>query len=135
MDCPFCKIASKEIPAEIIYEDDENIAFLDIHPMTPGHAVVIPKIHADNIIELSESATSSLFIAVKKVASLLKERLESLGFTIGINHGSLSGQTVDHIHVHVAPRYTGDGGKSIHSVAHLSSNEPLSKIREKIIGG
>jgi histidine triad (HIT) family protein len=102
--------------------------------MTPGHAVVIPKIHANNIIELSESATSSLFIAVKKVASLLKERLESLGFTIGINHGSLSGQTVDHIHVHITPRYTGDGGKSIHSVAHLSSNEPLSKIREKIIG-
>ena len=134
MDCLFCKIASKEIPAEIIYEDDNAIAFLDINPLTPGHTIVIPKTHAENIIDLGENETSSLFLAVKKVTSLLQEKLSPKGFTIGINHGEISGQTVPHLHIHIIPRYEGDNGGSIHSVVKLTVSETISETKKKITG-
>jgi len=132
MDCLFCKIARKEIKAEIIYEDEHAVGFLDIHPMTPGHTVVIPKVHAENIIGLPEAETASLFIAVKKITSLLEEKIGPRGFTIGINHGFMNG--VEHMHVHVVPRYEGDGGGSIHSIVKYSSGESLDSIRDKIAG-
>lgn len=132
MDCIFCKIAAKEISAEVIYEDEHVVSFLDIHPLTPGHAVVIPKVHAENIIDLPESEVAPLFEAVKKVTTLLEGKLNPRGFTIGINHGTDQG--VDHIHIHVIPRYRGDGGGSIHSVVKYSSGESLESIRGKIAG-
>jgi histidine triad (HIT) family protein len=132
MDCIFCKIAAKEIGSEMIYEDEHVVAFLDIHPMTPGHTVVIPKVHAENIIGLPESEVAPLFEAVKKITALLQGKLNPRGFTIGINHGTDQG--VDHIHVHVVPRYVGDGGGSIHSIVKYSLGEPLSAIRDRIVG-
>lgn len=131
-DCLFCKIAAKEIPAEVIYEDEHVVAFLDIYPMTPGHTVIIPKKHAENIIGLSEEEVGPLFSAVKKMTALLSEKLKPEGFTIGINHGRTAG--MDHLHVHVVPRYEGDGGGSIHSVVRYPSEESLADMKKKILG-
>jgi len=133
MDCLFCKIASKEIASEVIYEDDHVLAFLDVHPLTAGHTLIVPKKHAENMIDLAPEEVGPLFMAVKKVTTLLEEKLTPKGFTIGINHGKISGQVIDHLHIHVIPRYEGDGGGSIHSVVRYPSNEPLSSVREKII--
>ena len=143
MDCTFCKIVKKEIPAEIVYEDDATIAFLDIHPRAPGHVMVIPKAHAANLLELAAPLVGPLFVAVKKVtaaiaASFCPEGFAPLeaepltGFTIGINHGRISGQAVDHLHVHIMPRFAEDGGGSVHSVVDNPPTEKLAAIAEKI---
>ncbi len=133
-DCLFCRIAAKELSAAVFYEDEATVAFLDIHPRSPGHAMIIPKKHYENIIDLPEAEVGPLFVAVKKVTELLQKTLQPRGFTIGINHGKVSGQEIDHLHVHVIPRYDRDGGGSIHSVVNNPPQESLEEIRSKILG-
>ncbi len=131
-DCFFCKIINKEAPAEIVYEDDNAVAFLDIHPKAPGHTMVIPKIHAEDILGLPEEKIGGLFRAVKRVTELLEKALEPDGFTIGINHGKVSGQTIEHLHVHIMPRWHNDGGGSVHDVVNNPLKESLKEIKDKI---
>jgi histidine triad (HIT) family protein len=133
MDCLFCKIAAKEIPTSIVYEDDATLGILDVHPRSPGHTMVIPKAHAENILDLPPEAVGPVFTAVKKVTSLLQKSLQPDGFTIGVNHGRVSGQTVDHLHIHIMPRWNDDGGGSIHSVVNNPPQESLEEIRTKIL--
>lgn len=116
MDCIFCKIINKEIPNYTVFEDENVLAFLDIFPHAVGHTVVIPKVHAHDLTELSDELIVSLFSAVKKVQQKLQTGLNPEGFTVGWNHGEAGGQTVPHLHVHVLPRWSIDGGGSIHSV-------------------
>lgn len=132
--CLFCRIANKELPSAVIYEDETTLAFLDIHPRSPGHAMIVPKKHFENIIDLPETEIGPLFIAVKRVVDLLQKTLQPRGFTIGINHGKVSGQEIDHLHVHVIPRYDQDGGGSIHSVVNNPPRESQEEIRSKILG-
>lgn len=132
MDCLFCKIAEKTIPSEVIYEDDSVLAFLDIHPLSPGHTLIVPKVHSENILDLPDEEAAKAFVSVKKVTALLSEKLKPKGFTIGINHGRIGGQLVDHLHIHVIPRFEGDGGGSLHSVVKNPPKESLSEIRRKI---
>lgn len=134
MDCLFCRLASKELSAEIIYEDDWAVGMLDVRPIAPGHALVVPKIHAQNILDLPDEAVGPLFLAVKKTTELIQKALKPDGFTIGINHGKMSGQAIDHLHVHIIPRFKNDGGRSIHSVVENPPKESLKEIRSKIIG-
>ena len=116
----------------MIYEDEAALAFLDINPCAPGHAMVIPKVHAGNIIDLREELVGPLFLAVKKLTEKLQKVLSPQGFTIGINQGSIAGQAIDHLHIHVIPRYEGDGGGSLHSVVHFAGKEPVGEIAKKI---
>lgn len=132
MNCLFCKIAASEIPSHKVYEDDRTFAFLDINPRSPGHTMVISKHHAPTIIELPEKEVEPLFLTVQKVAAMVKKALEPDGFTMGINHGSVSGQTVDHLHVHIIPRWHTDNGHSIHSVVNNPPDEDLASIAKKI---
>lgn len=131
--CLFCKIINKEIPAEIIYEDVETLAFLDIHPRSSGHTVVIPKVHAENILDLPEGKVEPLFKAVKKITAMIEKGLNPHGFTIGINHGKVSGQAVEHLHIHIIPRWENDNGGSIHSVVNNPPKESLEEIKNKIL--
>ena len=132
MNCLFCKIINKEIPAEIIYEDSEAIAVLDVHPRAPGHTMVLPKVHAENILDLPDEKIEGIFKAVKKVTELLNKSLKPDGFTIGINHGKVSGQTIDHLHIHIMPRWFNDGGGSVHDVVNNPPKENLEEIVKKI---
>jgi histidine triad (HIT) family protein len=133
-DCLFCKIAAKQIPAEIVYEDDRTIAFLDITPRSPGHTMVISKYHSPNFLELPKAEVAPLFEAVKTVAELLMAKLKPDGMTVGINQGRASGQEVDHLHVHLMPRSKGDGGSAVQSVVNNKPKESLEEIRKKIVG-
>src|SRR3989304_7116484 len=132
MDCLFCKIGQKQIASEVVYEDADTLAFLDIHPRAPGHTVVIPKVHAENVLDLSETLAAPTFLTVKKVSDMLNKALKPDGFTIGINHGRASGQAVDHLHIHIIPRWNDDGGTSIHSVVNNPPKESLKEILEKV---
>ncbi|MDP2598798.1 MAG: HIT family protein [Candidatus Liptonbacteria bacterium] len=133
-DCLFCKIAAKQIPAQVVYEDEKTIAFFDIRPSAPGHTMVIPKYHAQILLELPDAEIEPLFSAVQKVADMLVKKLKADGITVGINQGRASGQEVDHLHVHLMPRWLGDGGHAVQSVVHNLPKEGLEEIRKKIIG-
>lgn len=133
-DCIFCKIADKEMDSHSVYEDDKTMAFLDINPVAKGHTVVIPKIHAEYITDLNEEEVKHLFTSAQEVMSLIDKKLKPDGFNVGFNHRSTAGQAVPHLHVHVIPRYEGDGGGSMHSIVRHPPDEELEKIREKIIG-
>jgi histidine triad (HIT) family protein len=132
MDCLFCKIAKKEIPAEIVYENDKTLAILDINPHSPGHTMVLSKFHSLTILDLPEEEVGPLFSAVKKVTEMIQKALKPEGFTIGINHGKISGQVIDHLHIHVIPRFKNDGGGSVHSVVNNPPKESLKEIANKI---
>jgi len=132
MECIFCKIINKEIGSEIIYEDEKAVGVLDIHPRSPGHVMVLPKFHAENILDLPDSEIEGVFSAVKKITGILKKTFNPDGFTIGINHGKASGQAVDHLHIHIMPRWHGDGGGSIHNVVSSPTEESLEETARKI---
>jgi histidine triad (HIT) family protein len=134
-DCLFCKIAAKTIPAKIVYEDDHAIAFLDVMPRAPGHTMVVPKYHEPTLIALPADEVGPLFLAVKKTAEMLMTGLRPDGITIGANQGRASGQVVDHLHVHLLPRWQNDGGGSVQSVVGNIPKESLDTILGKILGG
>lgn len=131
--CLFCKIANKEIPAEIIYEDKYSFAFLDVNPLAPGHTLVIPKGHADSIVTIPEKSLGPLFLTVRKITDMLQNTLAPEGFTIGINQGPASRGGVEHFHIHIVPRWHADDGGSIHSIVNNPPKESLQEIRERII--
>ena len=132
-DCLFCKIVAKQIPARVIYEDDHVLAFLDIMPSAAGHTLVIPKEHAPGILDLADAEVAPLFAAVKRVDSMLAKNLMPDGITIGINQGRASGQEVDHLHVHLVPRWKNDNGRSVQSVVSQKPEESLDAIAAKIL--
>ena len=132
MNCLFCGIAKKEIPAEIIYEDEKTLAILDTNPRAPRHTMVLSKTHSETILDLPENEVGPLFSAVKKITGLIQKSLNPEGFTIGINHGKISGQVIDHLHIHIIPRFKNDGGSSIHSVVNNPPKESLKEIKNKI---
>jgi histidine triad (HIT) family protein len=126
-ECLFCRIRDRKSPAAVVYEDRTALAFLDIAPRSPGHVLVIPKLHAETLLDLPETDLSPLFRTVQKVADRLMRVLHADGLTIGINQGEVSGQVVRHLHVHIMPRFKGDGGGAVQSIVH---NPPAATIAE-----
>jgi len=116
----------------MIYESDFAVGVLDIHPIAPGHTMILPKVHAETILDLPDAALEGVFRAVKETTARLKEVLLPQGFTIGINHGRVSGQTIDHLHIHIIPRWENDGGKSIHSVVQNPPQESVEAMAKRI---
>lgn len=110
-NCIFCKLANKDIPTNIIYEDDRFIVILDASPATKGHALILPKNHAANIYELPDEDASAVFVLAKKLATKMTEILHCDGFNIVQNNGEVAGQTVFHFHMHLIPRYLNDGNQ------------------------
>lgn len=109
MDCAFCKIIAGEIPCYKVYEDDNFLAFLDIYPVNPGHVLVIPKEHHDNVFTLPDELASNYFIIVKKISKIVKDVMNADGININMNNLPAAGQVVFHSHIHVIPRFNGDG--------------------------
>ena len=115
-NCIFCRIGNGEIPAYKVYEDKNSLAFLDIHPHAQGHTVVIPKKHAETIFDLGEKESAQVMLATQKAMIALDKALHPDGFNVGWNHNPAGGQVVPHLHIHIMPRYNGDGGGSMHSI-------------------
>ena len=133
MDCIFCKMTKKEISSEIVYEDDFALGVLDVNPRSLGHTMILPKTHAENILDLPDDYIGPVFQAVKRVTELLKKSFNSDGFTIGINHGQASGQVVDHLHIHIMPRWLDDRGETIQSLVNNQPKESLEEVKNRIL--
>lgn len=108
-NCIFCKIANGEIPSATLHEDEEFRVILDLGPASKGHALVLPKEHYANVYELNEETAAKAFVLAKKMAGKMTSALGCDGFNIVQNNGSVAGQTVFHFHMHLIPRYEGDG--------------------------
>jgi len=107
-DCIFCKIVAGELPATIVDEDERTIAFMDIAPATRGHALVIPRAHAPDILSVGAEDLSAVAVAARRLTARAKERLRADGVNLLNSCGAAAWQTVFHFHVHVIPRYDGD---------------------------
>ena len=110
-DCIFCKIIKKDIPSHKIYEDEDVYAFLDINPVNPGHALVIPKEHHKDLLNTPTELAQKLITVVQKITPAILEAVESDGFNLGVNCGERAGQVVFHTHLHIMPRLENDGHK------------------------
>lgn len=107
-DCIFCKILDGELSSTVIDEDERTVAIMDINPATRGHALVIPRSHSKDLLEIESEDLSAVALAAQRLAGRAVERLGADGINLINSCGSLAWQTVFHFHVHVIPRYAGD---------------------------
>ena len=132
-DCIFCKIAAGEIPSKTLYEDEQFRVILDLGPATKGHALILPKKHAANLFELPEETAANIMVLAKKIANTMREKLACVGLNLVQNNGETAGQTVNHFHLHMIPRYEGDGQK-IGWIPHEVTQEELEAVKQEITG-
>jgi histidine triad (HIT) family protein len=107
-DCLFCKIAAGEIPSQRVYENDSTIAFMDINPWTKGHCLVVSKEHAATIFELSEESALGIMRVAHRLAPAVKAAVGAEGMNLLQSNGRAAWQTVDHVHLHLIPRWFND---------------------------
>lgn len=127
-DCIFCKLANGVIPTNSIYEDEDFNVILDLAPATKGHALILPKAHADNLYQLPDETAAKVLVLAKKLSTSMTEKLSCDGFNVVQNNGSLAGQTVFHFHMHLIPRYEGDGQRISWKPLEVSG-ETLTEIK------
>lgn len=109
-DCIFCHIVAGNAPASVVYEDELCLIFMDLYPAVPGHLLVAPKVHCPNLAELDEATGMHLFaVAQRMAAALRRSDLRCEGINLFLADGEAAGQDVFHVHLHVLPRYAGDG--------------------------
>ena len=114
MDCIFCKIAKKEIPAKIVTETENSIAFLDAFPLSRGHTLIIPKHHYERVQDIIIDDNTDLFETLHKVIAKVDKITGST--LLAIHNGKGSGQEIPHVHVHLIPRKPGDSAGPVHSM-------------------
>ncbi len=134
-DCIFCKILAGELPASIVYQDDICTAFMDIQPVNPGHVLVIPKVHATNLSELNPETGGHLFRVGQQVAAALyASGVPCEGVNFFLADGAPAGQEVFHVHLHVFPRFEGDGFglKFSPKYFQLPERDELDLVAERI---
>ena len=109
-DCVFCKIVKGEIPSAKVFENEHVLAFLDLSQVTKGHTLIIPKVHKENLFELTPEIAKNIFEVAPTIANALKETYQPIGLNAVNNNGEKAGQSVFHFHLHLIPRYgEGDG--------------------------
>jgi histidine triad (HIT) family protein len=107
-DCIFCKIVAGELPSQRVDEDEHTVAFMDVNPATRGHALVVPRRHAKNLLEIDPSDLAATIRAAPRLAQRAVPALGADGINLINSCGADAWQTVFHLHVHVIPRYKGD---------------------------
>ncbi|HXK39891.1 MAG TPA: HIT family protein [Candidatus Paceibacterota bacterium] len=134
-DCVFCKIIAGEIPSYKLYEDEHTLAFLDVHPVNPGHTLVIPKEHHRNIFDIPEEALARVTVVAQKVSLAIQESIGAEGVTLRMNNEPAGGQDVFHAHLHVIPRHKRDdlSGWPQHEYADDAAMKEIGeKLRTKL---
>lgn len=132
--CIFCRIASGEVKAEIVAREPGTVAFLDVSPLADGHVLVVPEGHVARVEDLGEDEAAALFRAVTRLAGPVRAAVGAAGSTIGINNGEATGQTVPHVHVHIVPRWEGDGATSVHGIFRAGPRRPVAEVGAAIRG-
>ncbi|MBY8981532.1 MAG: HIT family protein [Candidatus Lokiarchaeota archaeon] len=131
-ECIFCKIIRKEIPSKIIFEDDKNLAFLDINPISEGHSLIILKNHYETLENIPDKDLINLFQVVRDIAKKIFEKLNIDGYHILQNNYKAAGQEVNHFHIHIIPRKEGDNKIKLNLPERGASEESLNNILEKL---
>ncbi len=103
-DCIFCKIIAGQIPAAMLLETDRVVSFLDINPVNPGHALIVPRRHVTTLLDLNQDELHVAIYAARRVAAAVTEETGSPAFNLLQNNGRCAGQIIDHVHFHVIPR-------------------------------
>ena len=127
-DCIFCQIVEKKIPSKVLYEDEKNLAFLDIYPIFKGHTIVITKRHYHNLEEIPEIELTETYKVVKELATLIHKKLKIDGYNILQNNYEAAGQVIQHFHVHIIPRSKNDGRFKLEIPREPSTDEELNNI-------
>ncbi len=130
-NCIFCKIAAGEIPSKTIYEDDKFRVIMDLGAASEGHALILPKDHYANLMELDEETASSVLPLAGKISRAMMKSLDCDGLNLVQNNGEEAGQTVMHFHLHMIPRYKG-GNEVIEWKPGSPSAEELEETAAKI---
>ena len=128
--CIFCKIARKDVPALIISEDELCLVMIDIKPTNPGHFLVLPKVHYQDLASTPDELIAKLFVVAKHVAAAALKAVGAQAFNTVVNTGVDAGQVIMHTHVHIIPRFNDDGLK--HWPAKTMSEADMAKICEAI---
>jgi histidine triad (HIT) family protein len=134
MDCIFCKIAAGEIPSVKVYEDERVFAFMDINPINEGHLLIIPKAHAATIQEITEADFLAVMSATHKLAAAVKKALNPDGINLLQLNGKAANQVVPHLHVHIVPRWFGDGVTVSQWELVAGDMEKIKGLAERIRG-
>ncbi len=129
-DCVFCQIVRGEKPASVVYEDEETLAFMDINQGVKGHLLVIPKEHYVDITDIPPEVAAAVTKTTVKIAPALKQAMGADGISVWQANGWAAGQRVFHYHVHLFPRYEGDG-LPLHK-SKIASREELDRIAAQI---
>ena len=127
-NCIFCKIARKDLPAKIVYENEAVLAFLDISPISDGHTIVIPKNHYLNIESIPVEELNKTIEVVKYIATLIHNRLNIDGYNILQNNFLAAGQVVNHFHFHIIPRRLNDEKFKLYIPREQAPEESLDGI-------
>lgn len=130
-NCIFCKIIAGVIPSATIYENEEFKVILDRFPANEGHVLIMPKEHCANLFEVDEEKAGRLFSLAVKVAKVMKETLGFENMNLVQNNGPVAGQTVNHLHVHLIPRYEDDEVKVTWPQMDLT-DEQIESVRVKL---
>lgn len=130
-DCIFCKLANGVFPTNSIYEDDTFNVILDASPANPGHALILPKEHYQDVFEIPEDTLGKAMILAKKIALKQTEALKADGVNIIQNNKEAAGQSVLHYHLHVIPRFVNDGQKMLWQ-PHEAKAEDQEVIKNKL---
>ena len=132
-DCIFCGIVAGDAPAQIVDSDEHTVSFMDINPFTPGHALVVPRTHSADLIEISDEDLERTVVAARRLTLRMREALEPAGFNILNACGAAAWQTVFHFHLHVIPRYEGDP-MTLPVIPRGADMEELARVAGQIRG-
>jgi len=133
-DCIFCKIVAGELPSQIVDSDERTVAFMDISPATPGHALVIPRAHSEDLMSVPEEDLIATMLAVRRLAQRMRETIQPDGVNVLNSCGRAAWQTVFHFHVHVIPRYY-DDPLELPWVPSAGDPEQIAAVADRIRGG
>jgi histidine triad (HIT) family protein len=132
-DCIFCGIVAGDLPAQIVDSDEHTVAFMDINPATRGHALVVPRVHAADLMEVSDEDLERTMAAARRLARKMDRALSPAGFNVLNACGPAAWQTVFHYHLHVIPRYDDDPLK-LPWIPRGAPEEEIAAIADRIRG-
>jgi histidine triad (HIT) family protein len=132
-DCLFCGIVAGTIPSETIDSDERTVAFMDINPATPGHALVVPREHSADLLEIGEEDLTATVLAAQRLAKRVKDVLNADGINLINSCGAAAWQTVFHFHIHVVPRYDDDPLK-LPWVPEPGDSDEIASVAQRLRG-
>jgi len=133
-DCLFCGIVAGDVPGQVVDSDERTVAFMDINPATRGHALVVPRAHSTDLMDISDEALEATMLAARRLATRIEETLEPDGFNILNACRPAAWQTVFHFHIHVIPRYTDDPLK-LPWIPRGAEPDQIAAVADQIRGG